>query len=1195
MTTFRIKRSPTSGNPATLAQGELAYSYLTNNGSNGGDTLYIGTGTETAGNAANHVKIGGLYYTTIVDNATANNTISTLVKRDASGNFSAGTITAALTGNASTATKWFSARNLSLTGDATATLSSVDGSADVSAALTLANVNSNVNSLSITAASGSGTQITFSYGSQAGAPYQAGQYVTVTGVNPSGYNSTWQVVSSSTTQTVVVLVGGGNATYTTSYVSGGTIVGQFGSTTLIPIITVNAKGLITAISNTAISTTINLAGGGATSGSVAGGGTLTVTGGAGIATSVSGSTITISSTGAGGYTSTTTSGTTYTLTATSTPAQYFTGSTNQTVALPSTASLSLGQEYILTNNSTANLIVQTSSTAAVLTQIPGTTVTYTVISTSGNTAAAWNYEYTGFAGITGTGNAVLANAPTLSGHPTIEGVTSTGATGTGNLVFSASPTFTGTLTAATASFSGHVTVEGVTSTGATGTGNIVFGTSPTISAPTISGHPTVEGVTSTGATGTGKFVFDTSPVLSGATLSGHSTIEGVTSTGATGTGNLVFSAGATLTGTTKLGDISIATDTISNSTASTNIIIAPTGKVQFGSGTPGSGAAYQFPAVDSTNSGYVLTSQANGQLVWAAASSTLSLAGTGSTSGSTNLLTGTLTFAGGTNVSAAISGTGGSNTVTISVGDATTSTKGIASFNSTYFSVSSGAVSPSSVTGSGAFVLASSPTITSPSVTTSLTTTSTSFDLVNTTATTVNFAKAATTLSIGAATGTTTINNALTVTGHVTVESVTSTGATGTGNIVFGTSPTISAPTISGHPTVEGVTSTGATGTGAFVFSASPSLTGTVGIASLSVTTNTISNTATNGSVYLAPNGTGTVDVSSKRITSVGTPTQSADAATKGYVDAATQGLNVHDSVDAFADATNTAITGATYANGTTDTAGGLGIGATLTDATTGAVLAIDGYTVQLGDRVLVNAFTSTSAKYNGIYTLTTVGVSGSVKWVLTRATDFDNSFTGQVRPGDFTFVYRGTTYAKTGWVQTALGTGTPFETIKFGTDAVNWTQFSGAGTYLATGGLQLSGNTFSVALGSNSGLTTTGNTLQLNSSLAGNGLSYSTGTLTVTGTANRISVSASGVDISASYIGQTSITTLGTITSGTWNATAIGATYGGTGNSVYAVGDILYASGTGTLTRLAAATDGQVLQLSSGVPAWSDLDGGTY
>lgn len=75
------------------------------------------------------------------------NTADTVVKRDGSGNFSAGTITASLTGNvtgnatgnAGTATKWQTARNLSLTGDVTATLTSVDGSAAVSAAATIAN------------------------------------------------------------------------------------------------------------------------------------------------------------------------------------------------------------------------------------------------------------------------------------------------------------------------------------------------------------------------------------------------------------------------------------------------------------------------------------------------------------------------------------------------------------------------------------------------------------------------------------------------------------------------------------------------------------------------------------------------------------------------------------------------------------------------------------------------------------------------------------------------------------------------------------------------------------------------------------------------------------------------------------------------------------------------------------------------
>jgi hypothetical protein len=73
-------------------------------------------------------------------------------------------------------------------------------------------------------------------------------------------------------------------------------------------------------------------------------------------------------------------------------------------------------------------------------------------------------------------------------------------------------------------------------------------------------------------------------------------------------------------------------------------------------------------------------------------------------------------------------------------------------------------------TGSGALVFG-----TSPAITTSLTTPSTSFDLVNTTATTVNFANAATTLSIGASTGTTTINNDIVVAGNLTVNGTTTT------------------------------------------------------------------------------------------------------------------------------------------------------------------------------------------------------------------------------------------------------------------------------------------------------------------------------------------------------------------------------------------------------------------------------------
>lgn len=66
----------------------------------------------------------------------------------------------------------------------------------------------------------------------------------------------------------------------------------------------------------------------------------------------------------------------------------------------------------------------------------------------------------------------------------------------------------------------------------------------------------------------------------------------------------------------------------------------------------------------------------------------------------------------------------------------------------------------------------------------------------------------------------------------------------------------------------------------------------------------------------------------------------------------------------------------------------------------------------------------------------------------------------------------------------------------------------------------------------------------------AGNGLTKIGNTLNVCGTLNRISVSADAVDIDANYVGQTSINTVGTITTGTWNGTDIAVADGGTGAS---------------------------------------------
>jgi hypothetical protein len=169
---------------------------------------------------------------------------------------------------------------------------------------------------------------------------------------------------------------------------------------------------------------------------------------------------------------------------------------------------------------------------------------------------------------------------------------------------------------------------------------------------------------------------------------------------------------------------------------------------------------------------------------------------------------------------------------------------------------------------------------------------------------------------------------------------------------------------------------------------------------------------------------TAAVSMATYKITSLGTPTDATDAATKAYVDSVTEGLHIHESVVA-----------ATTAN--VNLANALENGDTL-----------DGITLATGNRILVKNQTTTSE--NGIYV---VQASGQP----TRATDFDTA--QEVDSGDFVFVYSGTANASTGWVQTN-------KPATIGTDPIVFTQFSGAGTYLAGNGLTLTGNSFSINTG---------------------------------------------------------------------------------------------------------------------------------
>ncbi len=182
-----------------------------------------------------------------------------------------------------------------------------------------------------------------------------------------------------------------------------------------------------------------------------------------------------------------------------------------------------------------------------------------------------------------------------------------------------------------------------------------------------------------------------------------------------------------------------------------------------------------------------------------------------------------------------------------------------------------------------------------------------------------------------------------------------------------------------------------------------------------------------------------------------GDPVAALGAVTKQYADAIASGVNIHIACET---ATTAALATCTYNNGAS------GVGATLT-ATTNIVLGtIGGYaSLAVGSRLLVK--NQASGLQNGIYVVTSLGSAGVSPWQLTRATDFDGSPASEVAAGDLTYIQSGTLNG-TQWVETATGTGSPGNYIIIGTDALVFTQFSGAGSYTAGVGIDITSNVIS-------------------------------------------------------------------------------------------------------------------------------------
>lgn len=75
------------------------------------------------------------------------------------------------------------------------------------------------------------------------------------------------------------------------------------------------------------------------------------------------------------------------------------------------------------------------------------------------------------------------------------------------------------------------------------------------------------------------------------------------------------------------------------------------------------------------------------------------------------------------------------------------------------------------------------------------------------------------------------------------------------------------------------------------------------------------------------------------------------------------------------------------------------------------------------------------------------------------------------------------------------------------------------------------------------------------------------------------------------STVVSSSLTSVGTISTGVWNGTLIGPTFGGTGLSSYATGDTIYASASNVLSKLTIGSSGQILTVAGGVPSWATLN----
>jgi hypothetical protein len=304
-------------------------------------------------------------------------------------------------------------------------------------------------------------------------------------------------------------------------------------------------------------------------------------------------------------------------------------------------------------------------------------------------------------------------------------------------------------------------------------------------------------------------------------------------------------------------------------------------------------------------------------------------------------------------------------------------------------------------------------------------------------------------------------------------------------------------------------------------------------------------------------------------------PTSNLHAATKAYVDEVAQGVAVKPSCKIA----STANLAGVYNNGTA------GVGSYLEASSNGALPTIDGNSTWAQyDGVLLKD--QTNAEENGRYYVDTVGDAGT-KWKLIRCQYCD---TAAEIPGSYIFVTDGTANAGTGWVMTVADP----DTFVVGTDDITVIQFSGAGTYTAGTGLDLTGTVFShTDTSSQASVNNSGNTFIQDVTLDGFGhvTALTSATAVINDGTLSMGVSGTGLSGSASFTANDSDNVTFTVTSNATNSNTAGAIVARDGSGNFSAGTITAAlsGNASTATKLATA---RTISLTGDVTGSASFDG---